>query len=113
MPAAIFAGSMSSATAMPQATSMFSTLKSPSRGSEISISPEGSATTALVPSRRTSAERSRTAAQLAVHLFDEGGGFRTHVLCFHNDTNTRWLESLDVLLQDGDRITFLQAVSGG
>ena len=50
---------------------------------------------------------------LKVHLFDETGGFRRHVLCFHNDTNTRWLESLNVPVADGDAITILQAVSGG
>ncbi len=50
---------------------------------------------------------------LDVHLFDEGGSFREHVLCFHNDTNTRWLDSPDVPLRDGDTITILQAVSGG
>jgi len=50
---------------------------------------------------------------LKVHLFDETGGFRRHVLCFHNDANTRWLDSLDVPVADGDTITILQAVSGG
>lgn len=50
---------------------------------------------------------------LKVHLFDETGEFREHVLCFHNKTNTRWLDSLDVPLRDGDTITILQAVSGG
>jgi molybdopterin converting factor small subunit len=50
---------------------------------------------------------------LEVHLFDETGGLRRHVLCFHNDTNTRWLDSLDVPVADGDTITILQAVSGG
>jgi adenylyltransferase/sulfurtransferase len=50
---------------------------------------------------------------LAVQLFDETGGFRRHVLCFHNGTNTRWLESLDVKLADGDTIRLMQAVSGG
>ncbi len=51
--------------------------------------------------------------RLRVHLFDERGAFRQHVLCFHNRTNTRWLESLDVPVAEGDTITFLQAVSGG
>lgn len=51
--------------------------------------------------------------RLAVHLFDETGGFREHVLCYLNETNTRWLESLDHPLSEGDRITVLQAVSGG
>jgi molybdopterin converting factor small subunit len=50
---------------------------------------------------------------LEVHLFDEAGRFRQHVLCFHNRTSTRWLETLDVPLSDGDTITLLQAVSGG
>jgi len=50
---------------------------------------------------------------LKVHLFDETGTFREHVLCFVNQTNTRWMDSLDVPLRDGDTITILQAVSGG
>ena len=50
---------------------------------------------------------------LDVQLFDETGGFRKHVLCFHNGTNTRWLESLDRELADGDTIRLMQAVSGG
>ena len=50
---------------------------------------------------------------LSVHLFDENGDLRQHVLCFHNDANTRWLDSLDATLAEGDRITIMQAVSGG
>ena len=50
---------------------------------------------------------------LKVHLFDESGGFRPHVLCFHNEENTRWLGSLDRPLAVGDVITIVQAVSGG
>ena len=50
---------------------------------------------------------------LDVHLFDETRGLRPHVLCFHNTTNSRWLDSLDVPLAEGDTITILQAVSGG
>jgi molybdopterin converting factor small subunit len=50
---------------------------------------------------------------LKVHWFDETGRFRTHVLCFHNKTNTRWLDSLEGRVGDGDTITILQAVSGG
>ncbi len=47
------------------------------------------------------------------HVCDEAGQFRPHVLCFLNEVNSRWLEDLDRPLQDGDCITFLQAVSGG
>jgi molybdopterin synthase sulfur carrier subunit len=50
---------------------------------------------------------------LEVHLVDETGMLREHVLCFLNDENTRWAESFDRPLSDGDRITILQAVSGG
>jgi molybdopterin converting factor small subunit len=55
----------------------------------------------------------RALPALEVQLFVETGGFRQHVLCFHNGTNTRWLESLDRELADGDTIRLLQAVSGG
>jgi len=55
----------------------------------------------------------RELPQLAVHLYDESGGFRQHVLCFHNGRNTRWLDGVTVQLADGDTIRFLQAVSGG
>ena len=54
-----------------------------------------------------------TTPTLAVHLFDESGAFRPHVLCFHNETNTRWLEDLESETVDGDTITIIQAVSGG
>ena len=50
---------------------------------------------------------------LDVHLFDEGRGFRQHVLCFHNEVNTRWLGSTERPVAEGDRIRILQAVSGG
>jgi molybdopterin converting factor small subunit len=50
---------------------------------------------------------------LKVHLYEESGRLRPHVNLFHNDTNTRWLESLDLPVQDGDTITVMQAVSGG
>jgi molybdopterin converting factor small subunit len=50
---------------------------------------------------------------LRVHLCDESGQFRKHVLCFVNDINSRWLERANPALRDGDCITILQAVSGG
>jgi adenylyltransferase/sulfurtransferase len=50
---------------------------------------------------------------LGVQLFDESGGFRRHVLCFHNGTNTRWLEGGDAPVREGDTIRLMQAVSGG
>ena len=50
---------------------------------------------------------------LRVHLFDESGALRQHVLCFVNDENTRWADTLELALAEGDVITILQAVSGG
>jgi len=50
---------------------------------------------------------------LKVHVFDETGKLRQHVLCFVNDVNTRFEEGADETLRDGDRITIMQAVSGG
>lgn len=51
--------------------------------------------------------------ELALHLFDESGDFREHVLCFWNETNTRWLDDMNQPLSDGDTLLFMQAVSGG
>ncbi|HRK29558.1 MAG TPA: MoaD/ThiS family protein [Tepidisphaeraceae bacterium] len=59
------------------------------------------------------AEIQRTFPLLRPHIWDDIGQLRQHVLIFHNDTATKWLESLQVALQPGDRITFVQAVSGG
>lgn len=51
--------------------------------------------------------------RLAAHLFNEQGEIRTHVLCLLNDVNSKWLDDPDSPLSDGDKITFLQAVTGG
>lgn len=58
-------------------------------------------------------ELTRRHPALAVHLFDESGELRRHVLCYHNEENTRWRQTLATPLQPGDEITILQAVSGG
>ena len=50
---------------------------------------------------------------LRMHLLDESGAFRTHILCFVNDVNTREVASVDVPLKDGDEIKIVQAISGG
>lgn len=55
----------------------------------------------------------RVHPQLRIHVFDETGAFRQHVLCFHNDTNTRWHDGVSKKTLDGDRIVIMQAVSGG
>lgn len=59
------------------------------------------------------ADAFRQVPGLRVHLLEESGAFRPHVLCFLNELNTRWLDGLNQPLRDGDTITILQAVSGG
>lgn len=54
-----------------------------------------------------------TYPRLAVHVFDDAGELRRHVLVFHNENSTRWLDSLDVPLKPGDRFQIVQAISGG
>ena len=51
--------------------------------------------------------------ELRLHVFSESGRFREHVLCFHNEVNTRWLGDLTREVESGDRLTIMQAVSGG
>ena len=50
---------------------------------------------------------------LRVHVYDESGELRQHVLCFVNDESTRFHAGDGPPLRDGDRLTILQAVSGG
>ncbi len=50
---------------------------------------------------------------LQSHLYEDHGEIRRHVVILYNDQNTRWLDTLEVSIQPGDRITILQAVSGG
>jgi molybdopterin converting factor small subunit len=55
----------------------------------------------------------RKVPALRVHLCEESGALRPHVLCFVNEVNSRWLDERDPRLREGDLITILQAVSGG
>lgn len=50
---------------------------------------------------------------LRIHLYDEQGQLRQHVLIYYNSDNIAWLESLDTPLRSGDQVHILQAVSGG
>jgi len=48
--------------------------------------------------------------ELRVHLLDEQGALRPHVMFFHNEQAVR---SLQGRVRDGDTLTVLQADSGG
>lgn len=50
---------------------------------------------------------------LKVHLFQEDGRLRNHIMFLFNDQSTNWLETTDIPLQAGDKLTVLQLVSGG
>ena len=50
---------------------------------------------------------------LQQHCLLKEGGIRPHVLLFFNDESLAWLDSLDIEIREGDRLTILQAVSGG
>ncbi|HEV2472313.1 MAG TPA: MoaD/ThiS family protein [Chthonomonadales bacterium] len=50
---------------------------------------------------------------LRLHLYEESGRLRQHVVIFYNGENSRRLDQQETSLQPGDRIEVLQAVSGG
>ena len=49
----------------------------------------------------------------ATHVFDDAGRQRRHVLLFLNDRDTRWLDVPNPILRRGDRLSVVQAISGG
>lgn len=50
---------------------------------------------------------------LRVHLYDDAGAQRQHVLILYNGQSIRWFPRLDLPLSEGDTISVLQLVSGG
>lgn len=50
---------------------------------------------------------------LRIHLFDDSGAVRQHVLIYVGEENMRWLGGLDAEVGDRKTLTILQAVSGG
>jgi molybdopterin converting factor small subunit len=50
---------------------------------------------------------------LGLHLFDDTGALRRHVLCFRNDTSLRDRPEFDHPLSPGDRLTLINSVAGG
>lgn len=50
---------------------------------------------------------------LRPHVWDDAGQVRRHVLIFYNDLPVRWIERMDTPLRPGDRLSIVQAVSGG
>ena len=55
----------------------------------------------------------RRQPKLALHLFDDGGELRRHVLCFRNEVAARTRAELCQALDAGDRLTLVNSVAGG
>ena len=73
--------------------------------------------------RRVSVTGSTVAAALAdlvrqrpalgLHLFDDTGSLRRHVLCFRNEIEVQSRAELEQPLADGDQLTLVNSVAGG
>lgn len=50
---------------------------------------------------------------LGMHLYDETGGLRRHVLCFRNAVQADARAALDQPLACGDSLTLVNSVAGG
>lgn len=59
------------------------------------------------------AELRRHEARLYVHLFDENGELRRHVLMFLEGENVRWIQDWSAPQMRDAEIMVIQAVSGG
>ena len=55
----------------------------------------------------------RRAPALGVHLFDDAGALRRHILCLHADVYARGASGLARPVHAGDTITILNSVAGG
>lgn len=55
----------------------------------------------------------RIEPRLRVHILDDAGALRQHILIFLDDRDARWSGGLDAETQDTTTVTVLQAVSGG
>jgi molybdopterin converting factor small subunit len=51
--------------------------------------------------------------ELALHLFDDTGALRRHVLCFRNEVAVHAQATLDEELVAGDRLAVVSSVAGG
>ncbi len=92
---------------MPSVTVTLPSLLDPATGGVRELTASGKSL------REVFADLVKREPRLKRHLFNESGKLRRHVLCFHNGTNTRWLDGWDEPVADGDTVLFMQAVSGG
>lgn len=56
---------------------------------------------------------SRRHPPLALHLFDEAGAVRRHVLCIHNANAVRPVDFCSHAVRDGDEVIITNALAGG
>jgi hypothetical protein len=55
----------------------------------------------------------RTYPPLALHLFDEQGGVRRHILCIHDERAVRPREFASHTIRAGDEVIVTNALAGG
>lgn len=55
----------------------------------------------------------RNEPALAMHLFDDAGAIRRHILVIHNDVYQRGRDALTRPLEPGDRLFIVNTVTGG
>ena len=55
----------------------------------------------------------RRCPPLALHLFDDTGALRRHILCFRNAVSIEARAQLDQSLTAGDSLTLVNSVAGG
>ncbi len=55
----------------------------------------------------------RQNAALGLHLFDDTGALRRHVLCFRNQVAVQSRAELEEPLSEGDQLTLVNSVAGG
>lgn len=48
-----------------------------------------------------------------LHVFDDTGALRRHVLCFCNEVSVQTRAELGRALEDGDKLTLVNSVAGG
>ena len=55
----------------------------------------------------------RRCPALGLHLFDDTGALRRHILCFRNEVAVKTRAELGQSLSPGDQLTLVNSVAGG
>ena len=92
---------------VPRVTVRLPTVLAPLVGEEREIGVQGATLAEAL------ADLARVRPAVGAHLFDEAGVVRPNVACFHNDDYVRTPDAAERAVAEGDRITIVNAISGG